>query len=199
MRFRVTPTHCRHVEDREVRCTVLQHYMHKQGDILTVWVIAHKLNIAVFHESLFLDVVDVCDLSCVFWDILWMWYSPVLIRRDFLKVSYFVHTCVFLSSRTTQAFMAVFPQTLSFHFTPTHTLSLHAGWQRLQHWKVSITVLISLQRINWFYCCADGTFGVINFFNLFKMSQDGGECIYFTAATPVGSRRQLWLAQYLLN
>lgn len=129
------------------------------------------------------------------------WYSPLLIRRDFLKVSYFVLTfvCFCPPGLHKQSWLAVFPQTLSFHFTHTHTLSLHIGWQRLQHWKVLITVLISLQRINWFYCCADGTFGVISFFNLFKMSQDGGECIYFTAVTPVGKGCQLWLAQYLLN
>lgn len=101
------------------------------------------------------------------------------------------HLCDFVLQNHTDIHAWLFSHRCPPSISPTHTLSLHAGWQRLQHWKVSITVLISLQRINGFYCCADGTFGVINFFNLFKMSQDGGECIYFPAVTPVGRRCQL--------
>lgn len=36
----------------------------------------------------------------------------------------------------------------------------------------------SLQYINWFYCHGDETLGVINFFNLVKMSQDGAGRIF---------------------
>lgn len=58
------------------------------------------------------------------------------------------HLCVFVLQNHTDIHAWLFSHRCPPSISPTHTLSLHAGWQRLQHWKVSITVLISLQRIN---------------------------------------------------